>query len=115
MELLSGRQPRHSEIARRDQVARLAKGDAMFNKLYTIAAAVLIAAVAASASAAGHIARLHHARAQLACPQTVVIPPGRGYGVCGGKFWVRDPQSGETTTMPAFWRHLRLDRPDDHP
>jgi len=75
----------------------------------------MVAAFAIPSSAAGHGARLHQARAKLDCPTTVVILPGRGYGVCGGTLWFRDPRTGAMTTGPAFWRHLRLDRPDDHP
>jgi hypothetical protein len=83
----------------------------MFYKFGSIAA--LIAALATPASAAGH--GMHHARAQLNCPQTVMIMFTPWDGFCGGRFWVRDPQSGKMTTTP-FWRlKLRQDRPDDHP
>ena len=85
----------------------------MFYKLGSIA--VLIAALAAPASAAGHGIRLRHARAQVNCPQAVVIMPTRGYGFCGGRIWVRDPQTGEMTTTPSWRLKLRPDRPDDHP
>ncbi len=82
-------------------------------KLATIGA--LAAALLIPASAAGKTIRPHHARAQVACPQAVVILPGRGYGVCGGQFWFRDSQTGTMTTGPAFWTHLPQNRPDDHP
>jgi hypothetical protein len=59
----------------------------------------LVAALAAPASAVAQGARMRHARAQIACPQTVVIPPGRGYGMCGHRFWVRDPQTGQVKAI----------------
>jgi len=49
------------------------------------------------------------------CPNSVVIVPGRGYGFCGGIYLFRYGKAGDLTTGPAFWRHLRTDRPDDHP
>jgi hypothetical protein len=79
-------------------------------RLVTIGA--LIAALAAPASAAGHGARAREARAQIACPQNVVIPPGRGYGMCGHRFWVRDPQTGRVKAIP-FWRLQRLNDPSE--
>lgn len=82
-------------------------------KLATIG--TLVAALAVPASAAGHTIRPPRVHAQVACPQTVVIMPGRGYGFCGGQLWFRDPRTGGLTTGPAFWRHEPLDRPDDHP
>lgn len=78
------------------------------HKLATIGA--LIAALAAPASAAGQRVPVRQARAQIACPQAVVILPGRGYGMCGHRIWVRDPQSGEVKAIP-FWRLQRL---NDH-
>ena len=83
------------------------------NKLATIGALVLALAIPASA-AGKSIPRLHNVRA-IDCAKTVVIVPGRGYGVCGGNLWFRDPQTGGLTTGPAFWKHLPQDRPDDHP
>jgi hypothetical protein len=75
----------------------------------------LVAALAGPASAAGHGIRLHNARAQLACPQSVDILPGRGYGMCGHRFWVRDPQTGQVKAIP-FWRLQRLSDPrEDRP
>ena len=59
------------------------------HKLATIGA--LVAALAAPASAAGQGVPARPARAQIACPQAVVILPGRGYGMCGHRIWVRDP------------------------
>ena len=49
------------------------------------------------------------------CPDAVVILPGRGYGFCGGTLWFRYGKDGGLTRGPAFWRHLPMDRPDDHP
>jgi hypothetical protein len=80
----------------------------MFYKLGIIAA--LIAALAAPASAAGKGVAARHVRAQIACPQSVVILPGRGYGMCGGRFYVRNPQTGQLKATP-FWR---LQRANDH-
>jgi len=81
-------------------------------KLATIGA--LVAALVVPAGAAAKGIRPHHARAQIACPQNVVIPPGRGYGMCGGKFYVRDPH-GNVKAIP-FWRLQRLNDPNgDHP
>jgi len=82
-------------------------------RLATIMA--LAAALVIPASAAGKTIRPHHARAQIACPQTVVILPGRDYGFCGGALWFRYGQNGGMTQGPAFWQHLPMDRPDDHP
>ena len=48
------------------------------------------------------------------CPEAVVILLGRGYGFCSGRFWLRYGNAGGLTTGPAFWRHERMDRPDDH-
>jgi hypothetical protein len=82
----------------------------MFYKLGIIAA--LIAALAAPTSAAGKGVAPRHARAQVACPQ---IYPGRPYGLCGGKIWVRDPQTGQVKAIP-FWRLQRLnDHREDQP
>jgi hypothetical protein len=82
-------------------------------KLATIGA--LIAALAAPAGAAGKGIRLHHARAQIACPHGVVILPGRGFGTCGGKFYVRDSQTGQVKAI-SFWRLQHSnDRNDDRP
>jgi hypothetical protein len=81
-------------------------------KLATIGA--LVAALAVPAGAAGH-ARRHPVRAQIPCPQTVVILPGRSYGVCGHRFWVRDPETGQLETMPFGRMQHMNQRPDDHP
>ena len=81
-----------------------------FDKLVTIGA--LVTALAVPAGAAGQGIRLQHARTQIACPQTVVILPGRGYGMCGHKFWVRDPQTGRARPIP-FWRLQRLSDPSE--
>jgi hypothetical protein len=82
-------------------------------KLLTIGA--LVAALAVPASAAGHGIRPHRARAQVLCPQTVVILPGRNYGVCDHRFWVRDPETGQLETMPFGRMQHMNQRPDDHP
>ena len=73
----------------------------------------LVAAFAVPASAAGQGIRPPRVHAQVACLQTVVIMPGRGYGYCGGQLYFR--YGGGLTTGPAFWRHEPMDRPDDHP
>ena len=79
-------------------------------KIATIGA--LVAALAAPASAAGHGVRLRHAHAQISCPQAVVFPPGRKYGMCGHQFWVRDPHTGQVTAI-SFWRLQRLSDPSE--
>ena len=79
-------------------------------KLATIGA--MVAALAIPATAAAHGGAGRHARAQIACPQTVVMPPGRNYGLCGHKFWVRDAQSGQVKSIP-FWRLQRLNDPNE--
>ena len=82
-------------------------------KLVTIGA--LITALAAPASAAGLGARARPARALIACPQTVVIMPGRAYGMCAHRFWVRDAKTGKVRAIP-FWRLQRLnDHREDQP
>jgi hypothetical protein len=97
-------------------VARRSASDRKEPIMYKLTAiGALVVALAASTGSAAKGIRTHHARASLNCAQTVVIPPGRGYGYCGGRLWFRDPQTGGLTTGPAFWRHERLDRPDDHP
>jgi hypothetical protein len=78
-------------------------------KLATIGA--MVAALAIPATAAGHGTAARHARAQIACPQSVVMPPGRNYGMCGHRFWVRDPQTGQVKAIP-FWRLQRLNDPN---
>ena len=70
----------------------------------------MVAALAIPATAAAHGTPGRHARAQIACPQSVVILPGRGYGMCGGRFFVRNPQTGQVKAIP-FWR---LQRANDH-
>jgi len=82
-------------------------------KLATIGAMVAALAIPAAAGAHGTAGR--HARAQIACPQSVIIKPGRGYAMCGGKFFVRNPQTGQVKAIP-FWRLQRLNDPNgDHP
>jgi hypothetical protein len=38
--------------------------------------------------------------------------PGRGYGACGGRFWVRDPKTGQVKAIP-FWRLQRINDPNE--
>jgi hypothetical protein len=65
------------------------------------------------AGAAGKGVLPHRARAQIACPQSVVILRGRGYGLCGGSFWIRNPETGQVKAVP-FWRlQHQNDRTDD--
>ena len=80
-------------------------------KLATIAA--LVAALAAPTSAvAVHKAAARHARPLALCPQSVIFPPGRDYAVCGGRFWIRDAQTGKIVPV-SFWRlQHRFDPPD---
>jgi hypothetical protein len=83
---------------------------AIISKFFTIGA--VVAALAAPTTAAGHGVRARHARGQISCPQAVVFPPRRNYGVCGHRFWVRDPQSGQVKAIP-FWRLQRLSDPSE--
>jgi hypothetical protein len=103
-ELARASRPRSSAIARSDQGARERRRNHPSPHRRP----------RSPTSAADQRVRLHHARAQINCPQNVMILPGRGYGVCSGHFWFRAPRAGAMTTGPAFWRHLRLDWPDDH-
>jgi hypothetical protein len=79
-------------------------------KLATIAA-VVAALAAAPGAAAGHKAPQRHARAKALCPQSAVFLSGRDYAVCGGRFWIRDPQTGQVVSVP-FWRLQRLNDPN---
>lgn len=82
-------------------------------KLFTIGA--LVAALAAPASAAGQGARARSAKAGINCPQSVVILPGRHYGMCGNRFFIRDAQTGKVRAVP-FWRLQHQNDPtDDRP
>ena len=69
-------------------------------KLITIGA--LVVALAGPASAAGKRAPVRPS-AQTLCATTISISPARGYGFCGGRYWVRDPETGKVTPVP-FWR-----------
>ncbi len=71
------------------------------HKLFIIGA--LVAALAIPASAVGQGVSERQAKAQIACPQTVVMVPGRNYGICGHRFWIRDPKTGQVKAVP-FWR-----------
>jgi hypothetical protein len=95
---------RRSNVAERG--ARFVRSVRLRYKLVTIG--VLVAALAVPASAAGKGIHLHRARVQAACPQ---IYPGRPYGMCGGKIWIRDPQSGQFKAI-SFWRLQHLN--DQH-
>jgi hypothetical protein len=77
------------------------------HKLATIGA--LVAALAVPASATGK-APVRPSR--VACPQSVVIPPPRGYGMCGGRFWIRISETGKVKAIP-FWRLQRLNDPNE--
>ncbi|HSC50654.1 MAG TPA: hypothetical protein VLD16_10370 [Gaiellaceae bacterium] len=75
----------------------------------------LVAALAVPAGAAGQVIRPHRAHVQVACVQRVTILPGRNYGICGGRLWVRDPETGQAATIPfGILQHMN-ERPDDHP
>lgn len=104
---LEGR--RRSKVAERR--ARFVRAVRLRYKLVTIG--VLVAALAVTASAAGKGIHLHRARVQVACPQ---IYPGRPYGMCGGKIWIRDPQSGQLKAI-SFWtlQHLNDQHLADRP
>lgn len=87
--------------------------EAIMCKLVTIGA--LLAALAVPAGAAGHGARVRHTRVQISCPQTVVILPGRNYGMCGNRYWIRDAQTGQFEAV-FFWRlQHQNDQTDDRP
>ena len=79
-----------------------------------LVAALVGPASAAAASAAGKRAPVRPS-AQSLCAVTVSISPARGYGLCGGRFWLRDPETGKVSAVP-FWRLQHMDKePDDHP
>jgi hypothetical protein len=83
------------------------------SRLATIAA--LIVALAVPASATAKHMHASHKRVTALCPQNVVLLPGRPYGMCGGRFWIRDPETGKVVPV-SFWRLQRLnDPPDDRP
>jgi hypothetical protein len=80
---------------------------ASMDKLFTIAA--LVAALAVPASAGGQGVRVRHPDDQIACPH---ILPGRPYGFCGGRIWVRDPQGGQYKAI-SFWKLQHLNDPNE--
>jgi hypothetical protein len=81
-------------------------------KLATIG--VLVVALAGPASAAGKRAPVRPS-AQALCAKTVIISPARGYGLCSGGFWLRDPETGKVRAVP-FWRLQHMNQgPDDRP
>src|SRR5262249_51489058 len=88
-----------------------AKGGVM-SKLFIIGA--LVAALAGPASAAGHRSPARHPRGKVLCPQSVIFLPGRAFATCGGRFWIRDPQTGQIVSVP-FWRLQHLNDPPDGP
>jgi hypothetical protein len=84
--------------------------------MYKFAAiGALIAALAVPASAAaGQRVRAGYALDRAPCPQTTVFRPGRNYAMCGGRFWIRDSQTGKVVPVP-FWRLQQpnlADQPD---
>lgn len=81
-------------------------------KLFIIGA--LIAALAAPASGAGSGKTGRPIRAQALCPQSAVLLPGRDYMICGGRFWIRAPQTGQLVPV-SFWRLQHLNDPADGP
>ncbi len=81
-------------------------------KLATIGA--LVVALAGPASAAGHRTPFRHTGVRAFCPQAVIISPARGYTVCGGRFWVRDPETGKVKAIP-FWRLQHMNEGPDRP
>ena len=82
-------------------------------KLATIG--ILVVALAGPASAAGKRAPVRPSGAQALCANPVLISPTRGYTLCGGRIWVRDPETGKVVTV-SFWRLQNMNRgPDDRP
>lgn len=82
-------------------------------KLATIG--ILVVALAGPASAAGKRAPVRPSGAQALCANPVLISPARGYTLCGGRIWVRDPETGKVVTV-SFWRLQNMNRgPDDRP
>ena len=84
--------------------------------MYKIATiGVLVVALAGPASAAGKRAPVRPSD-QALCAKSVIISPARGYALCGGRIWVRDPETGKVVAI-SFWRlqhmhdHPSLDRP----
>jgi len=74
----------------------------------------LVVALAGPTSAAGKRAPVRPS-AQALCAKSVIISPSRGYGLCGGRFWLRDPQTGRVRAAP-FWRLEHMNDPiDDRP
>ena len=81
-------------------------------KLATIG--IVVVALAGPASAAGKRAPVRPS-VQTLCAQSVIISPARGYGFCGGRIWVRDPETGQVVAV-SFWRLQNMNRgPDDRP
>ena len=82
-------------------------------KLATIAA--LVAALAApAASAVGQRTHAYQARAQALCPHGVIFRPDRIYATCGGRFWIRNPETGKVEPI-SFWRLQHLNDPANGP
>ena len=67
-------------------------------KLATIG--ILVVALAGPASAAGKRAPVRPSGARALCVKTVIISPARGYGLCGGGFWLRDRETGKVLGVP---------------
>jgi hypothetical protein len=63
----------------------------------------LIVAFAVPTSAFGQRVRPSQALDRASCLQALVFQHGRNYAMCGGRFWIRDPQTGKLVAVP-FWR-----------
>ena len=63
----------------------------------------LIVAFAVPTSAIGQRVRAGQALDRASCLQPLVFRQGRSYAMCGGRFWIRDPQTGRVVAVP-FWR-----------
>jgi hypothetical protein len=76
---------------------------------------LLVVALAGPASASGKRAPVRPSGAQALCANPVPISPTRGYSLCGGRIWVRDPQTGGIVAV-SFWRLQNMNKgPDDRP
>jgi hypothetical protein len=80
-------------------------------KLITIGA--LVVALVGPASASGKRAPVRPS-AQALCAKTVIISPAGGYGLCGGRYWVRNSETGKVRAVP-FWRLQHMNDGPDRP
>jgi hypothetical protein len=72
--------------------------------MYKFAAiGALIVALAVPTSAFGQRVRPSQAVDRASCLQPLVFRTGRNYAMCGGRFWIRDPQTGQVVAVP-FWK-----------